>query len=68
MLKLVTKVLILTAQCPECSYIFSDKEDFVKYSAVGEIIQCPVCQVELIINKDLQLQVLDLESSDENRE
>jgi uncharacterized C2H2 Zn-finger protein len=58
----------LTAKCPECNYIFSDKEDFIKYSAVGEIIQCPVCQIELIINKDLQLEVLDLEGSDEHRE
>jgi len=53
----------LTAQCPECNYTFSDKEDFIKYSAVGEIIQYPVCQTELIIDKDLQLEVLDLESS-----
>jgi hypothetical protein len=57
----------LTAKCPECNYIFSDKEDFIKYSA-GEIIQCLVCQIELIINKDLQLEVLDLEGSDEHRE
>jgi hypothetical protein len=55
----------LTTQCPECNYSFSDKADFIKYSAVGEIIQCPVCQIELIVNKDLQLEILDLESSDE---
>jgi cytochrome c-type biogenesis protein CcmH/NrfF len=58
----------LAAHCPECNYTFSDKEDFIKYSAVGEIIQCPVCQTELIINKDLQLEVLDLESSVEHQE
>jgi len=58
----------MKAQCPECNFVFSDKEDFIKYSAVGEIVQCPVCQTELIVNKDLQLEVLDLESSNEHRE
>ena len=56
----------MTARCPECNYVFSDKEDFINYSAVGEIIQCPVCETELIVNRDLQLEVLDLESSDEH--
>jgi len=50
----------LTAQCPECGYNFSDKEDFTKYSAVGEIIQCPVCKTELTLNKRGQLVALDL--------
>jgi NAD-dependent SIR2 family protein deacetylase len=58
----------MTAQCPECNYTFSDKEDFMKYSAVGEIIQCPVCETELILNKDLKLEVLDLEGSEEHRD
>jgi len=58
----------LTTQCPECNYTFSDKEDFITYAAAGEIIQCPVCQTELIINKDLQLEILDLESSGEHHE
>jgi hypothetical protein len=31
-----------------------------------EIIQCAVCQTELIINKDLQFEVLDLKSSVEH--
>jgi hypothetical protein len=58
----------LTSQCPECNYSFSDKEDFIMYSAVGEIIQCPVCGIELIINKEFQLEVLDLERTDEHHE
>jgi hypothetical protein len=58
----------LTAQCPECNYTFSNKEDFKKFSAVGEIIQGPVCQTECIINKDLQLEVLDLKSSVEHQQ
>jgi C4-type Zn-finger protein len=60
MLNLIAKVLILTAQCPECNYIFSDKEDFMKYSAVGEIIQCPVCKTELRLNNRGQLVAVDL--------
>jgi hypothetical protein len=42
---------------------FSDKEDFIKYSANGEIIQFTVYQTESITNKNLQLEVLDLKSS-----
>jgi uncharacterized C2H2 Zn-finger protein len=53
----------LTVQCPECGYTFSDKEDFKLYE-VGEIIQCPVCETELKVNKDQQLEVLDLEESE----
>jgi hypothetical protein len=50
----------LTVQCPNCDYNFSEKEDFVKYSAVGEIIQCPVCKTELRLDKRGQLEVLNL--------
>jgi len=54
---------MVTAQCPECDYIFSDKKEFLKYYAVGETIQCPVCGTELKANKDQQLvKVLDLEA------
>jgi C4-type Zn-finger protein len=42
--------------------VFSDKEDFSKIE-IGETIQCPVCGTELKVNKDKQLQVLDLESN-----
>jgi peptide subunit release factor 1 (eRF1) len=52
-------------QCPNCDYNFSDKEDFLKYYAVGERIQCPVCGTELEVNKDQQLVELDLESLDD---
>jgi hypothetical protein len=58
----------LTTQCPECNYTFSDKEDFIKYAAVGEIIQCPVCLTELIIKNDLTLEALNLESFDDHHE
>jgi hypothetical protein len=36
---------------------FSDKEDFMKSFPVGGIIQYPVCETELIVNNDLQLEV-----------
>jgi len=49
-------------QCPECDYTFSDKADFLKYGEVGETIQCPVCGTELRLNKDRQLEVIDLGS------
>ena len=52
-------------KCPECGYVFSDKEDFLKYAAAGESIQCPACGIELKINKDLQLEAIDLESLDD---
>jgi len=52
----------LTVQCPECDYTFSDKADFLKYGEVGETIQCPVCGTELRLNKDRQLEVIDLGS------
>jgi uncharacterized C2H2 Zn-finger protein len=55
----------LDIRCPECDYNFSDKEDFLKYSAVGETIQCPACGTELKINKDQQLEIIDLESLDD---
>jgi hypothetical protein len=54
----------LTVKCPECGYAFSDKEDF-KYFEVGEIIKCPVCETELKVNRDQQLEVIDLEESED---
>lgn len=54
----------MTVQCPECDYVFSDKEDFLKYSEPGETIQCPVCGTELEVNKDQQLVAIDLETLD----
>jgi uncharacterized C2H2 Zn-finger protein len=51
----------LSVKCPECNYVFSDKDDFSKFE-VGETIQCPVCGTELKVNKDKQLEVIDLES------
>jgi hypothetical protein len=54
----------LAVKCPECGYTFSDKEDF-KYFEVGEIIQCPVCETELKVKKDQQLEVIDLEESED---
>jgi uncharacterized C2H2 Zn-finger protein len=51
--------IILAVKCPECDYVFSNKEDFSKYE-VGETIQ--VCGTELKVNKDRQLEVIDLES------
>ena len=54
----------LNVKCPECGYIFSDKEDF-KYFEVGEIIQCPVCETELKVNREQQLEVIDLEESED---
>jgi cytochrome c-type biogenesis protein CcmH/NrfF len=50
----------LTTQCPECGYDFSDKEDFTKYSAIGEIIQCPVCKTELRLDNSGELVAVDL--------
>jgi uncharacterized C2H2 Zn-finger protein len=55
----------LTVKCPVCGYVFSDKEDFQKYAAAGENIECPACGTELKINKDLQLEAIDLESLDD---
>jgi len=55
---------ILTAQCPELSYDFSDKVDFQRYSATGEIIQCPVCKTELLLNRDQELEVLNIDHMD----
>jgi peptide subunit release factor 1 (eRF1) len=55
----------LTIQCPKCDYTFSNKEDFMKYHAVGETIQCPVCGTELELNKDEQLVEIDLERLDD---
>jgi Zn finger protein HypA/HybF involved in hydrogenase expression len=55
----------LTAKCPVCGYAFSDKEDFLKYASAGGSIQCPACGRELKINKDLQLEEIDLESLDD---
>jgi uncharacterized C2H2 Zn-finger protein len=57
-------MVIVTVQCPECDYIFSDKEDFLKYYEPGETIQCPVCGTELEVNKDQQLVAIDLETLD----
>jgi hypothetical protein len=54
----------LTVKCPECGYTFSDKEDF-KYFEVGEIVQCPVCETELKVSRDQQLEVIDLEESED---
>ncbi len=54
----------MTAQCPVCGYNFSDKDDFTKYSAAGEIIECPVCNTELKLDQQGQLVVVDLESLD----
>jgi len=59
MLSLIVKCIILATQCPECGYTFSDKGDFKLYQ-VGEIIQCPVCKTELRVNKNQELEVLDL--------
>lgn len=50
-------------ECPECGYNFSDKRDF-KLISPGEIIQCPVCQTELKVNRNKQLEVLDLEEDE----
>ena len=55
----------MTAKCPVCGYLFSDKEDFLKYATAGENIECPACGKELKINKDLQLEAIDLESLDD---
>jgi hypothetical protein len=41
---------------------FSDKADFLKYSQEGETILCHACGTELKINRDLQLEAIDLES------
>jgi len=54
----------LSVKCPECDYVFSDKEDF-SYYGVGETIQCPVCGTELKVNKDQQLEAIDLKSLDD---
>jgi len=54
----------LSVKCPECDYVFSDKEDF-SYYGVGETIQCPVCRTELKVNKDQQLEAIDLKSLDD---
>jgi hypothetical protein len=54
----------LATQCPACGYNFSDKDDFEKYSAAGEIIECPVCHTELKLDKQGQLVEVDLESED----
>ena len=45
----------MNEKCPECGYDFSNKEDFLKYAEVGEIIQCPDCGTELKVTKDKQL-------------
>jgi len=37
----------------------------MKYHAVGETIQCPVCGTEIELNKDEQLVEVDLESLDD---
>ena len=55
----------MSAQCPECGYVFSDKEDFSKLAEPGETIQCPACGTELKVTKDLQLEAIDLESLDD---
>ena len=55
----------MSVKCPECDYIFSDKEDYLQYSEVGETIQCPVCGTELQLNKDQQLVEVDLETLDD---
>lgn len=52
----------LPVLCPKCDYNFSDKEDFLKYYAVGETIQCPVCGTELEVNKNKELVEIDLAS------
>lgn len=54
----------MTVKCPECDYVFSDKEDFTYYE-VGETIQCPVCGTELKVNQDKQLEAIDLKSLDD---
>ncbi len=54
----------MSVKCPECGFDFSDKPDFLKYSAVGEIIQCPDCGTELEVGKDKQLNVVELEDLD----
>jgi uncharacterized C2H2 Zn-finger protein len=61
MIFLLRCVQYVSVKCPECDYVFSNKEDFSKYE-VGETIQCPVCGTELKVNKDRQLEVIDLES------
>ena len=53
----------MSVECPECGYNFSNKKDFRLFEA-GEIIQCPVCQTELKVNRDRQLEALDLEQDE----
>jgi uncharacterized C2H2 Zn-finger protein len=62
---LVIELERLTSKCPICGYVFSDKEDFQKYAAAGENIECPACGTQLKIVKDLQLEAIDLESLDD---
>jgi len=51
----------LTAKWPECGYDFSNKEDFLMCTEVGEIIQCPDCGTELEVINDKQLKRVVLE-------
>jgi len=57
----------LTTQCPECGYDFSNRLDFQKYSATGEIIQCPVCKTELLLNRNRELEVLNIDHMDDEK-
>jgi len=54
----------MNEKCPECGYDFSNKEDYLKYAEVGEIIQCPDCGTELKVTKDKQLSVVAMEDLD----
>ena len=53
----------MTAECPECGFNFSNKSDF-KLFEPGEIIQCPVCQTELRVNRERTLEAIDLEEDE----
>ena len=54
----------MNGKCPECGYDFSNKEDFLRYTEAGEIIQCPDCGTELEVTKDKQLKTVVLEGLD----
>jgi hypothetical protein len=50
----------MTKKCPNCNYSIkeADKVKFVQ----GNIIQCPCCGVNLEVNRDLELEPVNLES------
>jgi hypothetical protein len=54
---LINWVEDLDSKCPEWNYSFSDKERFHEVLSVGGIIQYPLCETELIVNNNLQLEV-----------